>query len=324
MGIMWFIAAILFIAASIILLTQNNMWWMIALPALVISQIVIVSSWQDANWGTVINGLILVAIIAAYGNWRFEGAYKKDVLHSLQQQRTVKNDLLTEEDIAALPLQVQHYIRYTGVLNKPRVKNMRIVFEGEMREKGKAWFPFTTVQYNFFDEPTRLFFMKATMLGVTVPGYHAYKNAVATMQVKLFGLIPVVDKSGNELNKAETVTLFNDLCIFAPAALIDRRIKWEPVDSSSVKAIFSNHGITVSAILYFNPAGQLINFVSDDRYEISAKQQYRFSTPVSDYKTINGLNLSSYGEAVWHYPDGAFTYGKFHLKNIEYNCSQLW
>ena len=107
---MWFIAAILFIAAAIILLTHNNMWWMIALPALIISQIVIVSSWQDANWGTAINGLILIAIIAAYGNWQFEGAYKKDALQSLQQQRITRTDLLTGEDQLCITLYLNHYL----------------------------------------------------------------------------------------------------------------------------------------------------------------------------------------------------------------------
>jgi hypothetical protein len=105
MGILWFIAAILFIAAAIILLTQNSMWWMIALPALVISQIVIVSSWQDANWGTVINGLILIAIIAAYSNWRFEDAYKRDV----QQQRIARTDMLNEDQLCTI-LYLNHYL----------------------------------------------------------------------------------------------------------------------------------------------------------------------------------------------------------------------
>ena len=37
---------------------------------------------------------------------------------------------------------------------------MKIVFDGEMRDKGKDYFKFNSVQYNFFEDPTRLFFMK--------------------------------------------------------------------------------------------------------------------------------------------------------------------
>jgi hypothetical protein len=158
------------------------------------------------------------------------------------------------------------------------------------------------------------------MFGVSVLGYHAYKKGEATMQIKLLGLYPIVDMKKGELNKAETVTLFNDMCIFAPAALIDKRITWAVVDSSSVKATFTNQGNAISAILYFNDIGQLVNFVSDDRYAISDMKQYRFSTPISGYKNMNGYNVPAYGETIWHYPDGVFCYGKFYLKEVKYNC----
>lgn len=93
-------------------------------------------------------------------------------------------------------------MRYCGAVNKPKVKNMKIVFDGEMRDRGKGFFKFNSVQYNFFDEPTRLFFMKATMYGTIVPGYHCYQNARATMQIKLLGLFNVVNLKDTEMNKA--------------------------------------------------------------------------------------------------------------------------
>ena len=192
-----------------------------------------------------------------------------------------------------------------------------------MRDKGKDWFKFTAVQYNFFDEPTRLFFMKAKMYGVPVPGYHCYQNATASMQIKLLGLFNVVNIKGTIMSKAETVTVFNDLCLMAPAALIDKRIEWTAIDSLSAKATFSNGVYKITATLYFNELGQLINFTSDDRYAVTDLKQYRFSTPVKDYTEINGINIWKYGEAVWHYPDGEFVYGKFSLKSIEYNVADI-
>jgi len=73
-------------------------------------------------------------------------------------------------------------------------------------------------------------------------------------------------KSGKEMGIAETVTFFNDMCCMAPATLIDKRIKWLDSDNSSAHAEFSNNGITITARLYFNDTGELVNFVSDDRY----------------------------------------------------------
>ena len=143
------------------------------------------------------------------------------------------------------------------------------------------------------------------------------------MQIKLLGLFNVVNVKGTEMNKAETVTVFNDMCLMAPATLIDKRIEWTAIDILSAKAIFTNGINKITASLYFNELGQLINFISDDRYAIGDMKQYRFSTPVKEYVQIDGRNIWKYGETVWHYPDGEFVYGKFTLKSIEYNVSRL-
>jgi len=317
-GILWLVSALLFIITTVLFGLRKDEWSIVGIVAVVISQILIFMVWQDAKFGTLANVIILVVAVLSLGIGNFENGYKQDVRANLQRVEALPTEILTEADLQPLPEPVQRYLRYAGVLNQPKVKNVRIVFDGKMRDKGKDYFPFRSEQYNFFDEPTRLFFMKAKMFGITVPAYHKYSNAQATMDVKLFGLFPVVKQSGEIMNKTETVTLFNDMCLMAPATLIDNRIQWQAIDNNSVKATFSNHGIAITAILYFNDRGQLINFLSNDRTAIADMKQYPFSTPVSDYQNINGINVMTYGEAVWHYPDGKFTYGQFFLKDIEH------
>jgi hypothetical protein len=318
-GSIWLLAAVLFIATTFLFLLKKEAWFIFALIAVVISQVLIFTVWKDAKFGTIANVIILVAVILYWGSFRFEKSYRVDVAANLQRTDILKMDLLTDADLIGLPEPVQRYLKYAGVINKPKLKNVRIVFEGQMREKGNNFFPFTCEQYNFFDEPTRLFFMKATMKGLTVTGYHKYSNARALMDIRLFGFFSVVKKEGKDMDQAETVTLFNDMCIMAPASLIDKRIAWQAIDSNSAKASFTNHAVTISAILFFNKEGQLIDFTSDDR----DVNHYPFSTPVGNYKNINDINIMTYGETVWHYPDGKFVYGKFNLKVIEYNVSLL-
>ncbi|WP_421795049.1 DUF6544 family protein [Haliscomenobacter sp.] len=263
--------------------------------------------------------VLLVIIVVGLIFIHFEQEFHRDVHLALQQNKAQTGDLLLEKDLEHLPPPVQRYLRFVGVVNQPKVKNIRIVFKGQMRDKGKDWFPFTSEQYNGFEKYTRLFFMKGKMFGLTVPGYHAYQNKNASMRIKLFGLFPIVSVQGNELFKAETVTIFNDMCLLAPATLIDSRIRWETIDDTTARASFTNEGVSIQATLYFNARGQLVNFVSDDRYAVSDMKRYRFSTPITDYKNFNGINVISFGEAVWHYPDGEFVYGKFELQEIVYN-----
>jgi hypothetical protein len=318
-GIIWLLTALLLVATAILYFTKNNTWFIVAIVAVLLSQILIITFWKDAKFGSIANVIIVFVAITSWASHRFENQFEADVKNHLAQSKFSTADLLKETDIVLLPLPVQKYIRYTGAIGKPKVKNMKVVFDGEMRDKGKDFFKFTSTQYNFFDNPTRLFFMKAKMYGTKVPGYHCYQNATASMQIKLLGLFNVVNVKGNEMNKAETVTVFNDMCLMAPASMIDKRIEWSPMDSLSAKATFTNGSYKITAILYFNEMGQLINFISDDRYAITDMKQYRFSTPAKEYSLINDRNVLKYGEAVWHYPEGEFVYGKFTLKSIEYN-----
>ncbi len=327
LGLLWLAATALFLAAAGLFFGGKGYWPIPAFAAVALSQVLIFTAWQDARFGTIANLIILLAGIAAYGSWRFEGSFRNDVREALARTNAAgAPGLLTESGLRPLPAPVQRYIRYTGAVGRPKVKNVRIVFEGQMREKGKDWFAFTSEQYNFFDEePTRLFFMKARIKGLPTVGYHRYRGASAGMLIKLFSLFPVVDRQEAEMFRTETVTLFNDLCLFAPAALTDERIQWEAMDDTSAKATFTNKGVSISAVLYFNEKGELVDFVSDDRSALTpaGMEKLRFSTPAGEYQAYGSHRLTSYGEGVWHYPDGKFAYGKFYVKEVEYNVTSL-
>ncbi len=82
------------------------------------------------------------------------------------------------------------------------------------------------------------------------------------------------------------------MCCMAPATLIDKRIKWIETDGDNVKAEFTNNNITISAWLYFNDHGELINFISEDRYAYDDNKIMRklpWHTPLKDYKEVDGL-----------------------------------
>ena len=51
--------------------------------------------------------------------------------------------------------------------------------------------PLRTEQHNFLDEPSRFFYMNASMFGVPIQGYHRYAGPSATMLVKAAALVPV-------------------------------------------------------------------------------------------------------------------------------------
>lgn len=322
-GTLWLLAALLFILSSMLFLLKKDYWTIIAIASAIISQIVIIISWQDAKFGTIANVIILIAVVIGYGTWSYYGKYKNDVRTGLQQKAYFQNSQLTESDIQQLPEPVKKYLRYTGSIGKPKVNNFKIEFTGKIRKDEKSeWMPFTCEQYNFMETPTRLFFMKAAMKGLPIGAYHYFKNGVAVMDIRLFSLFKIVYQEGAEMNLSETVTFFNDMCVVAPPTLIDKRIKWLEAEGNRVKASFTNNSITISAWLYFNDKGELINFISDDRYATAGKQ-YPWATPLKDYHEINGYRLMGNAETIYSYPDRDLVYGTFKLISIKYNCKDI-
>ena len=326
MGVLWFTTGLLFIICIALYLLKKDSWVYFALIAVILSQILIINSWYDAKFGTIANMIILVFSIIGFFQIKFKNEYRNEAKIGLEESKNIQKSILNEAEIAYLPEPVQKYIRYTGYVGKPMVNNFRINFSGKIRDHAKpVWMELTSEQYNFIKTPTRLFYLDATMKGLPVAGFHCFKNGVAYMDIRLLSMFKVVYQSGKVMDVSETVTFFNDMCVMAPGALIDKRIEWLEVVGNKVKASFTNNGITITAWLYFNEKGEMVNFTSEDRSALGKNGEtikLKWSTPMRDYRNINSYRLASYAEAIYTYPEGDFTYATFELKDIGYNLSE--
>jgi hypothetical protein len=169
--------------------------------------------------------------------------------------------------------------------------------------------------------------MDAVMGGLPVDVLHTFVGPEARMQVRLLGAVSMVDVTGPEMARSETVTMFNDLCVMAPAALVDESIEWREIDGHRVEGTYSNGVETVTATLVFDDEGDLIDFVSDDRSRAEANGttfvRTRWSTPLSAYREFEGRRVSTDDQGRWHLPDGTFTYLEFVLDEITYTTAPV-
>ena len=264
------------------------------------------------------------AVDPAASGRSFERRHDLVVAGEFAAQPLVAMPTLTDADLAHLPTPVRRYIARSGAVGRPRVQNARVVFDALMwRKRGQAPMRAVSIQYNFFDRPARLFLMKARMFGLPTRALHLYRGDAATFQVRVASLVNVVDQSGDAISSAETVTVLNDMCFFAPASLIDPRLTWEPVDERNARATFTNGRWRVSAMLVFNERDELADFWSDDRPDSSggAYIPRRWSTPIDDYRDVGGRRQAWHGAAVYASPDGPFTYGDFTVRSIDYDVA---
>lgn len=194
---------------------------------------------------------------------------------------------------------------------------------GEIRSgPSAAWMPFTAEQFNFYDPASRYFLMKAARAVVPFQAFHVYSGTSATMRVRLASLVTMVNAHGPEMDVAETVTLLNDMCVFAPATLVDANVVWRTIDAHTVAAAFTNAGHTIGATLRFDDEHRLVDFVSDDRFASSDGKHYermRWSTPLGNYRVLEGRRVAAHGEGKWHAATGEYAYIRLEVESIEYN-----
>lgn len=325
MGLLWLAAGVALLVAAVMVKTHPRSWFWVGSLGVVLSQLVILTAWSDARFGTAANliiGLLALYAFAAEGPLGLRSEYREGVQARLPAG--VEASVVREEDLAPLPEPVQRYLRVTGSVGKPVARNFRAVLKGRIRATPEdPWMEFTAEQHNFLDEPSRFFLMDARRAGLPVDVLHVFQGDSATMRVRLLSVFQIVENAGPEMDQAETVTLFNDLCLFAPSALVDPSIRWEELDESSARAWYTVGDRTISAVLHFNEVGELVDFVSDDRLAASPDGKtftpLRWSTPVSGYRDFGGRRVFSRGEGWWHPPEGAYAYIELELVELEVN-----
>jgi len=321
--VLWAAAALAWVTAGLGLATGRRRWWVLGAPALLLSQAAIATSWADAKAGTVANAALLVAVLHGYaveGPHSLRARYRREAGEAWAQAGP--RGLVTEADLAALPPLVAGYLRRTGAVGRPRVAAVRATFSGRMRQgERRPWMSLRGEQVNTYGEHvTRRALFDATLRGVAIDGLHVMADGHATMTIRPAGLLTVVDASGHEMDQGETVTALNDMCFLAPAALLDADVAWHETGGRTVGVEYRLAGRTVRATLVFDEAGDLVDFVSDDRFRSAGPSfvSQRWSTPLGGYRDVAGRRVASQGDARWDGPEGRFPYIELRIDAIEW------
>ncbi|MEP7089306.1 MAG: DUF6544 family protein [Nocardioidaceae bacterium] len=329
-GVLWLLAAALVLTtAAFLAVGAPTWWWALALSAAAMSQIAVATSWNDARAGTIVNLILVLAAgygFASEGPSSFHAEYLDRVRRALSTVDPSPS-VLGESDLIGLPRPLAAYVRGSGAVGRPRVVSFRADFHGRIRSgPDAAWMQFTGQQVNTYGaRPQRTFLMDATRSGLPVSVLHEFVDTTATMRVKLLSLLTVVDASGPEMDRGETVTVFNDLVVMAPGAIVGAPVTWTAIDALHVRGEFTDGDQTVCAVLTFDADHDLVDFVSDDRSRASADgktfTRQRWSTPLAGHRDDDGRRVLASGEGVWHpgQPEGPFTYLELHLDRVTYN-----
>ena len=229
-------------------------------------------------------------------------------------------DVITEQDLISLPPPAQRYLSFMGVVGRPRDWSFRLGFRGRFRIKPQdPWMRCETWQYNSRLALARIFHIRIRMLGlVPVIARDTYIGGRGRMLVKALDLFTIADGTGEQFDIGELVTYLSDAVLVAPSMLLVPEVSWAPCDSNSFAVMLTDHDRRVTARVFVDERGAPLDFSTTDRfcYDPDRPKQLvraRWSTPVSGWSDLDGVSRPTGAQAVWHLPQGPFTYADFHL-----------
>lgn len=319
-GIIWLTVCLLFLSATALYMLERNWWWMLAIVALVLSQILIIIYWKEAGYGTIANIIILFAAMAGYGSWSFNRMAAKEI-QSLAAEVSDANVVNLDES-ESLPPIVQKWLRNSGV-NGRGINTVHLKQSGEMLTSPDGnWMPVTSEQYFTVNPPGFVWLARVNESGiVSFSGRDRYEDGKGHMLIKVLNLFPIVNADGAAIDQGTMVRYLAETVWF-PSAAVSDYIKWKELDSLKAEATMTYTGITASGVFTFNAAGDVESFEAQryyDRDGIAILETWYVAMSPDSYQEFDGVRIPTRSSVTWKLESGDFTWYKLEIQEVVYD-----
>lgn len=252
---------------------------------------------------------------------------KKRYLSEVQteiEKSFVRHEVFKEEELLALPEPVQRYFRYSGYLGKEKMVNAKFIWDiiNFKLKPGKPWAKIHYDHYVFVLEPARITYTKMSTMPVAC--LESYLDGQGKMLGKLLNIITLFAVKGHTADVSAAVTFLSEI-LLVPNCILQPYVSWQAIDSSQVKVSFNYKDVKAEGIFTFNEKGELIKFVSDDRYLDTGEgkpEKHKWTIEASNYISKNGIKFPSQFKAIWNLPEGDYEYFNAVLKEVLYNLTK--
>lgn len=270
---------------------------------------------------SIIAGLVVILfVVSGTASFFFNRNVEREVVQLFNTVRTA-DDVVTQEELAGLPDNVQQWLEYTGIVGKERIRAARLQQRADMRlAVDQPWMPVEATQYFTVDEPG--FIWQATVKaapGIKIAARDKYASGRGSMLIKPLSLITLADSQGSEMDQGAMLRYLAETIWFPSAALSDY-ISWEEIDHYNAKATMSYGGVTASGIFTFNDVGEVIRFEAERYGEFGGEFRLEtWSIPLRDYREFAGIRIPTKGDVTWKFSSGDYNWFNFEVLDVEYN-----
>lgn len=271
--------------------------------------------------GTLITiGTVIVLVVTTAGV--ADALYARQLNRDVDQlfaraNASAEPAVVTEAGLATLPAPVQRWLRWAQVVGKPVPQTVRLQQDGQFRtSENGGWMDFDANQYYTTDAPGFVWTVSMRMMPlVTIRGRDQYIGGTGDIQMKALSIVPVAQKRGGGLDQGAMLRYLGEI-IWFPAGAISPYIAWSPIDATHARATMTYQSMTASAVFTIDAEGRPVD-VSADRYNDAKGQNVPWSGRSYRFGELNGMQVPTSGDGVWHYPSGDYVYITWHITRIE-------
>lgn len=325
MGLLWLLTGLLFIVMGVLYLMKKETWPILAIIAVVLSQLLIFIVWKDAKFGTIANAIILLVGIVGLGHFQFDKMVQKEMDALLQTIQIKDTAVITESDISHLPEIVRKWMQNSGVIGNEKIVSVRLEQKGEMKTKPEGkWMPFTATQYFNVKDAAFVWTTEVDFMPmIDMVGRDKLIDGKGEMLIKLANVIPIVDEGNNEKINSGAMLRYMAEIVWFPSAVLCDYVLWEAINANLVKATFTLNGKAVSGIYTFSDEGNFKSFEAD-RYYGGGKDATleTWFIKAEDYKDFKGFKIPNKCNVTWKLEDGDFNWLNLEITDWTFNKSE--
>jgi hypothetical protein len=272
--------------------------------------------------------IVIIILFITVSKILFDKRVIKEVGMLTEESSKVQSKTFSFNDLEGLPEPVQRYFKYALKDGQEHIKFVRLKQVGEFRMKeNQSWMPIKAEQYFATEDPAFIWRVKFTMAPfIWIEGRDMYYQGKGNMLIKLLSTITVADAAGSEMDISSLIRFLAEAPWFPTALLPGDYLEWKEIDSNSAQAVIKDKEYTASGIFTFNEKGEIIKFVTNDRY-MEADGKYfkeQWAGYYRNYQEIEGMKIPLEGEVEWNLSDRDLQYAKLKITDIQYNIAEKY
>lgn len=248
---------------------------------------------------------------------------KKQIIEEKEKliSESKKNDkIVSVENISSLPIPVQNWLKYSGIINKKTInlvcieQNARI----KLKPEQKKWYSAKSKQLAVTQSPAYIWSVNLKMNPfMTVTGRDKFSDGNCNMLMKLYSLFTIVNESGRKIDEGAAQRFLAEI-VWYPSLALSEFISWQNIDENSVKATLDYKGTKGSCEFFFKENGEIEKITALRYYGNDSEKRYEWIIDIIEYSNIEDLNIPTKMDVTWNLDSGKWKWLEMEVTDFSY------